>query len=162
MVDVKLASHTHTMPQWQHRWNIAEVGREYFKYVLSITTQRHLDLLTKQAYRRTLQRQTGYNTLNQYKSKLGQIGSSLCKCGQVEDTEHFLLQCPLQEKSRNTLERNLGQKIGLYHIDLQELLGTSHNENIPEYRETIIGEHAAFIEATGRFTPEQASSTLSL
>ena len=33
IADVKLASHTHTMTQWKRRWNIAEVGREYFKYV---------------------------------------------------------------------------------------------------------------------------------
>ena len=73
MADVKLASHTHTMPQWQHCWNIAEVGREYmyFKYVLSITPQRHLDLPIKQAYSRMLQLQTAYNILNQYKVSKG-------------------------------------------------------------------------------------------
>ena len=127
IADVRLASHTHTITQWQHRWNIAEAGREYFKYVPSITAHRHFDLLTKQAYSRMLQLQTGYNTLIQYRSKLGQIESSFCKCGQVDDTGHFLLQCPLQEKPRNILERNLGQKIGLYHLDLRELLGISDN-----------------------------------
>ena len=99
--------------------------------------QRHVDLPTKQAYSRLLQLQTGYKLLNLYSSKLGQTKSSLCKCGQVEDTEHVLLRCPLQEKPRNILARNLGQKLGLYHLDMQELLGTSNNENIPEYRETI-------------------------
>ena len=87
---------------------------------------------------------------------------SLCQCGQVEDTEHYLLQCPLQEEPRNILARNLGQKLGLYHLDTKELLGSSDHENIPEYRETIRRELADFIEATGRFSPNKASPTLSL
>ena len=95
-------------------------------------------------------------------SKLGQAESSLCKCGQVEDTEHFLRQCPLQEETHNILARNLGQKLGLCHLDMQELLGSSDNRNISEYRETIRSELVEFIEATGRFISDQASLTLSL
>ena len=106
MAAVKLASHTHTMTQWQRHWNIAEVGREYFKYVPSITAQRRFDLPTKQAYSRILPLQRGYNGLNQYRSKLGQTESILCKCGHAEDTEYFLLQI-------------LGHEIGLYHINMQ-------------------------------------------
>ena len=162
MADVKIASHTYTMTLWQRRWNIAEVGREYYKYYPSITAQRHFDLPTKQSYSRIIQLQTGYSVLNQYRSKLGQSESSLCQCGQVEDTEHYLLQCPLQEEPRNILARNLGQKLGLYHLDTKELLGSSDHENIPEYRETIRRELADFIEATGRFSPNKASPTLSL
>ena len=112
MADVKLASNTHVMSLWQHRWSIAEVGREFFKYSPYISTQRHFDQLTKQSYSRILQLQTGYNVLNQYRSKLGQTESSLYQCGQVEDTEHYLLQCPLQEEPHNILARNLGQKLG--------------------------------------------------
>ena len=111
MADVKLASHTHIMSLWQHRWSIAEVGKEFFKYSPYISTQRHFDQPTKQSYSRILQLQTGYNVLNQYRSKLGLTESSLCQCGQVEDTEHYLLQCPLQEEPRNILavtwDRNL-------------------------------------------------------
>ena len=161
MADVKQASHTHIMTLWQRRWTIAEVGREYYRYVPSITTKKYLDQPTRQSYSRVLQLQTGYNILNQYRSKLGQTESNLCQCGKVEDTEHFLLQCPLQEEPRNILARNLGQKIGLYHLDMQELLGSSEDENISEYREVIRREIAEFIEATGRFTPAQASPTLS-
>ena len=161
MADVKQASHTHIMTLWQRRWTIAEVGREYYRYVPSITTKKYLDQPTRQSYSRILQLQTGYNILNQYRSKLGQTESNLCQCGKVEDTEHFLLQCQLQEEPRNILARNLGQKIDLYHLDMQELLGSSEDENISEYREVIRREIAEFIEATGRFTPAQASPTLS-
>ena len=132
MADVKQASHTHIMTLWQRRWTIAVVGRQYYRYVPSITTKKYLDQPTRQSYSRILQLQTGYNILNQYRSKLGQTESNLCQCGQVENTEHFLLQCPLQEEPRNILARNLGQKIGLYHLDMQELLGSSEDENISE------------------------------
>ena len=111
MADVKQASHTHIMTLWQRRWTIAhvaEVGREYYRYVPSITTKKYLDQPPRQSYSRILQLQTGYNILNHYRSKLGQTESNLCQCGQVEDTEHFLLQCPLQEDPCNILARNLG------------------------------------------------------
>ena len=39
---------------------------------------------------------------------VGQSESSLCKYGQVEDTEHFILQCPFKEEPRSILARNLG------------------------------------------------------
>ena len=57
MADVKLASHTYIMSLWQHRWSIAEVGREFFKYSPYISTQRHFDQPTKQSYSRILQLQ---------------------------------------------------------------------------------------------------------
>ena len=34
---------------------------------------------------------TGYSQLNDYKQKLGQVESNRCECGEVENTEHFLL-----------------------------------------------------------------------
>ena len=52
---------------------------------------------------------------------------------------------------------NLEEKLSLYHLDMQELLGSSDNENISDDRETVRRVLAEFIEATGRFTPEQAS-----
>ena len=106
-------------------------------YFPSIAAKRPFDKPSKEPYSRILQLQTGYNTLNDYRSKLGQAERNLCKCGQVEDTEHFLLQCPHQDEPCNIMARNLGWKIGLYHLDMQELLGSSDNENIQEYRETI-------------------------
>ena len=39
--------------------------------------------------------------------KLGQVESNLCKCGQIENTEHFLY-----EESRNIMAQNLGLELG--------------------------------------------------
>ena len=63
----------------------------FYKYFPLIDTKRPFDQPSKESYNRILQLQTGYNTLNDYRSKLGQVESNLCKCGQVENIEHFLL-----------------------------------------------------------------------
>ena len=41
--------------------------------------------------------------------------------------------------------------LGLHHIDMHELLGSSNNANISEYRETIRRALGEFIEVTGIF-----------
>ena len=58
------------------------------------------------------------------------------------------------------MARNLGQKIGLYHLDLQHILGYEDNNNIPGYQETVKSELAEYIRATGRFisSPQAPSS----
>ena len=90
-------------------------------------------------------------TYYNYRSKLNQTLTNRCSCGQVEDTEHYLLQCPLQDIHRDVMARNLGQKISLYHLDLQHLLGSESDSNIPRYQETVKWELAEYIRATGRF-----------
>ena len=91
MAEVNLASTQHIMLLWQRRWDIAEVRREYYKYTLQVTMKCQFDIPTKQAYSRILQLQTGYSILNQYRSMIGQTDNNLCQCGQVEDTQHYLL-----------------------------------------------------------------------
>ena len=61
MAEVNLASTQHIMSLWQRRWDIAEVGREYYKYIPQVTMKRQFDIPTKQAYSRILQLQTGLN-----------------------------------------------------------------------------------------------------
>ena len=119
-----------------------------------------LPLVETLAYSRILQLQTGYTYLNDYRSKINQTQSNKCICGQVETTEHYLLQCPLQDVPRDIMARNLGQKIGLYHLDLQHILGYEDNNNIPGYQETVKSELAEYIRATGRFisSPQAPSS----
>ena len=42
-------------------------------------------------------------------------------CGQVEDTEHYLLHCPFHDLPRDIVARTIEQKTGLYHLDIQHL-----------------------------------------
>ena len=158
--DIKAASQTYTLSLWQRRWETTDVGRTYHKYQPKVNTKRVHDQPTKEANSRILQLQTRYTYLNYYRSKINQTQSNKCICGQVETTEHYLLQCPLQDVPRDIMARNLGQKIGLYHLDLQHILGYEDNNNIPGYQETVKSELAEYIRATGRFisSPQAPSS----
>ena len=105
----------------------------------------------KEAYSWMLQLQSGYTQLNGYRNRLNQVPPNKCDCGQTETVEHFLLQCPWYESARNTMELNLSRSTGLYHLDLQILLGIEDDDNIPNFRESIIQEQTQYIRATGRF-----------
>ena len=70
MADVKMASPAHIMTLWQRRWDLTEVGWVFCKYFPSIDTKkRPFDQPSKDSYSKILQLQT----LNDYRSKLGQI-----------------------------------------------------------------------------------------
>ena len=58
------------------------------------------DTSTTQTNKPGLQLDTGYTQFSHYRNKLGQVNSDLCRCGQTETTEHYLLQCPLYELPR--------------------------------------------------------------
>ena len=120
--DVSVGSDTDTMTLWQHRRDTTEVGRVFHRHNLSMRSIRPFDQPSKESYIMILQLQIGYSPLNDYMSKLGQVESNLCQCGQVEDTEHYLLQCPLQKIPCNIMTRKLGLTVGLYHLDIQDLL----------------------------------------
>ena len=81
-----------------------------------------------------IQLQTGYTQLNHYRNTLGQVTTDLCSCGQTETTEHYLLKCLSSHKA---MEMKLSREQGLYHIDLQLLLGNKNDDNIRNYRENI-------------------------
>ena len=114
---------------------------------------------SRTAFSQILQLQTGYSQLNDYRHKLGLSKTDQCECGHVETTEHYLIECPLQELARNRMAMALGRDIGLYHLDIQHLLG--HNSKEDEYTsgqtEILRRELAAYIETTGRFKPATAT-----
>ena len=45
------------------------------------------------------------------------------------------------------MTRNLGQKLGLYHLDLQHLLGSESDGNIPGYPETVRDHYLHHLES---------------
>ena len=142
---------------------MTDVRRTYYNYCPKRNHQKNFDQPTndkKGFFSRILQLQTGYAYLNDYRSKFSRAQSNQCSCGQVEDKEHYLLQCPFQDLPCDIMARNLVQKIGLYHLDLQHLLGSEGDEKIPGYQETVKWELAEFIRVTGRFnsTPATPSS----
>ena len=49
------------------------------------------------------------------------------------------------------MARSLGLQVGLYHLDIQDLLGSEDEANISEYTDTVRRELAEYVRATGRF-----------
>ena len=155
--EIKLACAKYITTQWQRRWEQSDTGRDYYNYFPTVEFKRLFDHPNKEAFSWLLQLQSGYSRLNSYRHKMSQVPSDKCGCGQTETVEHFLLQCPLHESARNNLELNLSRSIGLYHLDLHTLLGNEEDDNIPNYRETIMKELTEFFRATGRFQPSPSA-----
>ena len=79
--------------------------------------------------------------------------SNRCECGEVETTEHFLLDCPLYDDQRLELLSNLQLQAGLSSLDTYKLLSYEEKKDFPEWRETVIMLLCDYIEKTGRFKP---------
>ena len=120
---------------------------------------RLFDKPTRTAFSQILQLQTGYSQLNKYRHKLGLSKTNQCECGQVETTEHYLIECPLQELPRNRMAMALGSAIGLYYLDIQHLLehNSKEDEHTSGQTEILRRELATYIEATGRFKSSTAT-----
>ena len=148
-----MASKKYVKSLWQKRWDNSETGRTYHSYFPKVDATRLFDNPTRTAFSQILQLKTGYSQLNEYRHKLGQAKTNQCECGQVETTEHYLIECPLQEQPRNHMAMALGRDISLYHLDTQHLLShdSEEEEHSTGHTEIPRRELATYIEATGRF-----------
>ena len=87
--------------------------------------------------------------LNEHLFLLHVVDSPRCACGfGVEDTAHFLLQCPLYHTDRQELVQSL-QEVGIFNFDVNTLLFGDDNYSY------ILNSHIVnfihkFIEKTGR------------
>ena len=155
-----MASKKYVISLWQKRWDNSDTGHTYHTYFPKEDATRMFDQPTRTAFSQILQLQTGYSQPNDYKHKLGLSKTNQCECGQVETTEHYLIECPLQELPRNRMAMAQGRDIGLYHLDIQHLL--EHNSEEDEYTsgqtEILRREPATYIETTGHFKPATATS----
>ena len=89
--------------------------------------------------------------MNDYKQKLGQVESNRCECGEVETTEHFLLECQQYEDQRLQLLFSLQSQVGITHLDTLELLSYEDKEDFKGWRDTVTTSHCSYIEKTGRY-----------
>ena len=119
-----MTSGKYAISLWKKRRENSETGITLYSYFPKVDATRLFDNTTRTAFSQILQLQTVYSQLNEYRQKLGQTKINRC-----ETTDHYLLQCPLQEQPRNIMALTLGRDIGPYHLDLQ-LLG--HNPDKDE------------------------------
>ena len=74
--------------------------------------------------------------MNDYKQKLGQVESNRCECDEVENTEHFLLECQLYEDQQLKLLYTLQSQVGTTNLDILELLPYEDKMDFKGWRDT--------------------------
>ena len=149
--DIKKAARDSIMDKWQDKWNISNTGREYFQYRPQILPKPRYDFPDHRGFVLLLQLRTGNSQLNDYKQKLGQVESNRCECGEVENTEHFLLECQLYEDQRLQLLYTLQSQARTTNLDILELLSYEDKKDFKGWRDTVITSLCSYIEKTGRF-----------
>ena len=93
-----------------------------------------------------------WNSLNFHKKNI--IESPLCRCGDVETTKHYFLNCPHYHVPRNQLLNDY------LHLPIKTLLkGDTHL--ILDENETIFNAVQTFIAHTGRLTYSENANGLS-
>ena len=107
---------------------------------------------SKKSFCQILQIQTGYSKLNGYRHKLGQCDSNMCTCGEPKTPEHFLINCPICQQCRETIQLKLSSQLGLDFLDAHTLLSNEEHLEIPDWRETIRQDISAYIEATAHLS----------
>jgi hypothetical protein len=91
MSDVKQALKTSTKIKWQNRWTISESGRQLYDLIPMVGNASHLDMPNPQIGRVLTEMRTGYSRLNKYWNNIGKSLTTLCDCGEEENTEHYIL-----------------------------------------------------------------------
>ena len=93
--DIKKAARDSSMDKWQDKWSISNTDREYFQYRPKILPIPRFDFPDHRGFILLLQLRTCYPQLKDYRQKLRQVESNRCECGEVENTEHIILECQL-------------------------------------------------------------------
>ena len=94
-----LYSRQPTRDIWGHDVLIFRMSAVYVCATLAWATAMHvlprpkLDYPDHKNFSSLLQLRTGYSQLKDYRHKLEQVESNKCECGDMETTEHFLLEC---------------------------------------------------------------------
>ena len=94
---------------------------------------------------------------HKYDHKFKDTPSSYCNCGKIEDTRHFMLECPLYSTHREELRRNLNLILLTNNInpETRDLLkiclygdsGLSKDDNVKILKGSI-----SYIISTNRFS----------
>ena len=87
------AAKAHSLITWQKQWYASEEGRFLYGLKPKVTQKAVSDFPNKKLYSQIAQFRIGYARLNDYMYKVGVSDTRNCSCGEVETTEHYLLNC---------------------------------------------------------------------
>ena len=98
---------------------------------------------------------SGHNKLNKFMSMINVAPSPLCKCGQIEDSEHYMFRCERYSLARFELLMELELISGTKIKSLSEVawstLAGQNQELSKQTNERILKEVIKFIVKTKRF-----------
>ncbi|MCW4346280.1 MAG: ribonuclease H family protein [Candidatus Thiodiazotropha endolucinida] len=149
--DVKSAASQSGIKKWQERWEKSETGRHLFTFRPFVTHK------IKHVYDKPhgqciiSQLRTGYVGLGEYLKKCNLKESDQCECGAVESVNHYLLECPKHENAREIMRRRLFENCGIIHLNLHVLLDANPEDELNDWRSTILTELENFVGETKRF-----------
>ena len=78
--DVKRHARVSIRYKWQQRWDIGLSERDLYLCKPILKSNPRLDYPNIKLYSQMLQLRTGYSKLNDYRHKLGQVGTRFCEC----------------------------------------------------------------------------------
>ncbi|CAB0037853.1 unnamed protein product [Trichogramma brassicae] len=82
---------------WQAKWNTSEKGKETFAFFPNIARRLSYNLQLDHYVTQLL---TGHGNFAYYKFIHCKASSHLCACGETEDADHVLFDCPLRRSQR--------------------------------------------------------------
>ncbi|CAB0033464.1 unnamed protein product [Trichogramma brassicae] len=82
---------------WQAKWNSSEKGKETFAFFPNIARRLSYNLELDHYVTQLL---TGHGNFAYYKFIYCKASSHLCACGETEDADHVLFDCPLRRSQR--------------------------------------------------------------
>ena len=93
LAEFKQAAKALGLSMWQRQWDVSEKGRFLYGLKPKVNKKTIFDFPDRKQYSLIAQLRIGYAKLNDYLNKIGVSETSKCSCGEVETTEHYLLQC---------------------------------------------------------------------
>ena len=149
--DIKQGAREAVTIKWQHRWQISEKGRVLYQMKQKVKLKK-INFKAQKNQRTILQLQSGYSKLKEYRHKIGTEENPFCKCGEVENVEHYLLHCQEYEGPREKMKQELFLRYGIKHLSVEQFLEEKEDEEETKYTQqeilTILDNH---IHSTKRF-----------
>lgn len=118
--------------EWQDRWMNSEKGRTTFEYLRSVKERIRRTWIEPNFY--LSQMMTGHGNFAEKLTNLKLKEDPMCKCGNVDNSDHVLSDCKLFDEERRDLVSKLMDKGIQWPADKPQLLT---KEAFPDFKEFV-------------------------